>query len=68
MNDLFQTGLINRNFAALQGFDFGRVIINTQNIMADVSEARAGDKPDITGTDDGKIHDKRELRKLAEGG
>ena len=43
-------------FAGLQRFDFARVVIDADDIVADVGKASAGDETDITGTDDGKIH------------
>src|SRR5438876_7864223 len=56
MDHFLETGFVNRYFASLQRFDFPRVVIDADNVVAHVGEASAGDKTDVTGTNDGKIH------------
>ena len=56
MDHFLETGFVDRHFASLQRFDFPRVVIDADNVVADVGEASAGDKTDVTGTNDGKIH------------
>jgi hypothetical protein len=56
MDHFLETGFVDRHFTSLQRFDFPRVVINADNVVAHVGEASAGDKTDVTGTNDGKIH------------
>ena len=56
MDYFFEPGFVYRDFACLQRFDFLRIIIHANDIMADVGEARARHKTDITRTNDCKIH------------
>lgn len=56
MDHFLETRLVDWHFASLQGFDFPRVVIDADNVVAHVGEASAGDKTDVTGTYDGKIH------------
>src|ERR1700732_831900 len=56
MDHFLETRLVDWHFAGLQGFDFPRVVIDADNVVAHVGEASAGDKTDVTGTNDGKIH------------
>ncbi len=50
MHDLFQAGLVDRHLAALERFDFARVVIDADDVVADFGETSAGDEADITGT------------------
>lgn len=56
MDHFLETGFVDRHFASLQRFDFPRVVIDADNVVAHVGEASAGDKTNVTGTNDGKIH------------
>ena len=56
VDEFFQAGFINRNAAGLQRFDLGCVIVDANDVVADVGKACAGDKTDVTGADDGNIH------------
>src|SRR5258708_35869827 len=56
MDHFLETGCVDRQFTSLQRFDFPRVVIDADNVVAHVGEASAGDKTDVTGTNDGKIH------------
>jgi len=62
MNYFFKPGFINRHLAGLQLFDLLCVVIDANDVMANVCETGAGNKADVTGTDDRKIHDWRMLR------
>ena len=52
MHDLLEARLVNRHLALPKRFDFARVVIDADHVVADVGEAGAGDQTDITGTDD----------------
>ena len=56
MNYFFKAGLIYRHVAALQQFDLLRVVIDANDVMADIGEARTGHKTNVTRTDNCKIH------------
>lgn len=56
MDHFLETGFVDRHFTSLQRFDFPRVVIDADNVVAHVGEASAGDKTDVTGANDGKIH------------
>src|SRR5438067_1658918 len=62
VNYLLQTGLIYRHLACLQCFDFLQVVIDANNVMADIRKTCAGNKTDITRTDDCEIHKKKTQR------
>ena len=52
MHDFFETRLVDRHFARLQRLDFARIVIDADDVVADVGKAGAGDETDITGADD----------------
>jgi hypothetical protein len=52
VNDFLEAWLVDRNAAGLEAFDFVFVVIDAHDIMADVGEASARDKPDIARTND----------------
>ena len=56
MNEFFEARLVDRHLARLERFDFARIVIDADDVVADVGKAGAGDETDITGTDDGEIH------------
>ena len=68
MDHFLETGFVDRHFASLQRFDFPRVVIDADNVVAHVGEASAGDKTDVTGTNDGKIHASEAAQRLSRGG
>src|SRR5207249_9425390 len=59
VNYLLQTGLIYRHLASLQCFDFLQIIIDANNVMTDIRKTCAGNKTNITRTDDCEIHKKK---------
>ena len=48
MNDFFQTRFVNWHTPGLKCFDLVGVVIDTDDIVADVGETSAGDEPYIT--------------------
>jgi len=52
MDDLLQPGLINRDPAGLEGFDFFFIVVDANDIVSDVGEAGAGNETYIAGADD----------------
>jgi len=68
MDHFLETGFVNRYFASLQRFDFPRVVIDADNVVAHVGEASAGDKTDVTGTNDGKIHASEAAQRVSRSG
>src|SRR6202040_1780319 len=68
MDHFLETGFVDRHFASLQCFDFPRVVIDADNVVAHVGEASAGDKTDVTGTDDGKIHVNEATQRVSRSG
>ena len=58
VDDFLKARLVDRDFAGLQRFHFSRVVIDADDVMADVGETSAGHQTDVTGTDDGNIHGK----------
>ena len=50
-DQILETGLMNRDLAALQTLNFRCVNINTQHIVARFREAGARDEADITRTE-----------------
>ena len=56
VNDFLEARLVDRHLAGLERFDFARIVIDADDVVADVGEASARDETDITGTDDGDIH------------
>ena len=56
MDDFFEAGLVDRDLALPERLDFALVVIDADDVVADVGEAGAGDEADITGADDGEIH------------
>src|SRR2546430_17317658 len=68
MDHFLETGFVNRHFASLQRFDFPRVVIDADNVVAHVGEASAGDNTDVTGTNDGKIHASEAAQRVSRSG
>src|SRR6202011_2327038 len=56
VNDLLEAGLVNGNIAALKAFDLSLVVIDADDIMADIRETSARNKTDISGANDRNIH------------
>src|SRR6266516_6376466 len=52
VNNLFKSRFINRHLAGLQLFDLLWVVIDANDVMADISETSACHQADITGADD----------------
>ncbi len=61
-NQLFQTRFVDRYFAVREGFDFSFVIINTDHFVAHLSEASAGDQPNVTGPNNCNFHKESESK------
>ena len=51
-----KAGLENRDFAALQGRDLGGILVDAGNMVAEIRKTRAGDKPNVSGSDDRYSH------------
>src|SRR5438552_14001231 len=62
MDDLLETRLVDRHLAGSQGFNLAHVVVDADNVVADIGEAGTCDKTDVTGTDNRKIHDGFTLR------
>src|SRR6516225_4626999 len=62
MNYFFKPRLINRHLTGLQLFDLLCVVIDANDVMANIGETGAGNEANVTGTDNRKIHDWRMLR------
>ena len=56
MNDFLEAGFVDGNLARLERLDFSRIVIDADDVVADVGKTGAGDETDITGADDGDIH------------
>ena len=41
MHEVFEAGLVDGDFAGLEGIDFALVVIDANNVMADLGEACA---------------------------
>jgi hypothetical protein len=48
VNDFLQTGFVNRNSSALKRCDFPLIVIDADDLVAHLREARAGHQPDIS--------------------
>ena len=48
--------LEERQSSLLEGVDFGRVPVDTNDLMADFRKTKAGYQPDVSGSDDGEVH------------
>ena len=58
VDHFLETRLVDRDLARLERFHFAWVVIDTDDVVADIGEAGARDEADITGTDDRNIHGK----------
>src|SRR5258708_5020595 len=56
LDDLIETGLVDRHFALLQARDLLRVLVDASDGDAELGKARAGDESDITGADHCNAH------------
>ena len=56
LHQIVEAGFEDRNFAALQALDLGRILIDAGDDMAEISKAGAGNKPDIARADHGYAH------------
>src|SRR6266545_1259148 len=52
VNNLFKPRFINWDLARMQLFDLLRVVVDANDIMADIGETGARHETDVTGTDD----------------
>src|ERR1035438_6379989 len=50
------TTLVDRDAAAVEERDLGRVDVEADDVVAHVGQAGAGDEPDVAGSDDGDFH------------
>ncbi len=53
---LLQAGLEDGNFAGPQPFDLGRILVDTDHLMAEFGQAGAGNQADIAGADHRNAH------------
>ena len=56
LDKFFEAGFVNRNAAGLEHFDFGRIVVHADDVMADFGKAGSRDQPDVAGADDGELH------------
>jgi hypothetical protein len=56
-HQLGKTGFVNRDFAAEEDVNFFGVIIDSGDMMAHLGKAGAAGETDVSGSDDGDIHD-----------
>src|SRR5438309_622851 len=56
MDEFFESGFVNWNFACAQSFDFSGIIVDASNVMANFGKTGAGNKTDVYRTDDCNIH------------
>jgi hypothetical protein len=52
-----ETRLEDRHDASLEGVDLARILVDADDVMAEVGKAGAGDQPDIAGPDNGDMHE-----------
>ena len=55
-HQLIEAGLVNRHFAARQSRDLRLVLVDANDLMAEIGKTRAGNKADIAGADHGNAH------------
>ncbi|ABA49950.1 hypothetical protein BURPS1710b_2989 [Burkholderia pseudomallei 1710b] len=55
-DDFLQTRLVNRHAAVVQDVDLAGIDVETEHVVADLGETRAGDEAHITRADDGDLH------------
>ncbi len=51
-----ETRLVDRDFALAQAVDLGRIVVHTHHMVADLREARSGDQPHVSRSDDRNSH------------
>jgi hypothetical protein len=51
MHDFLEPGLVDGDLAGLERFHFARIVIDANNVVADIGKAGARDEANITGTD-----------------
>ena len=56
MDEFFESGFVNWNFACAQSFDLSGIIVDASNVMANFGKTGAGNKTDVPRTDDRNIH------------
>ena len=56
MNDFFQAGFVNRDLPALQAIDLSLVVVDADDIVADIGEASTSHETDISRTNNRNIH------------
>src|SRR5205823_8058748 len=55
-DEIRKTRLIDRDFAPLQHFDLGDVLVDAGDEMPEIGKAGPGDKPNVTRPDDYDLH------------
>ncbi len=55
-DEVVEPGLEDRNFAALQGSDLRRVLVDAGHLVAEIGKAGARHEPDIAGADHRDMH------------
>jgi len=53
---VLEARFVNGNFSSAELFDFFRIVIDTNHIVADLGEASARDEADISGSNNAKFH------------
>jgi hypothetical protein len=56
MNDFFQAGFVNRDMPAAETIELSLVVVDADNIMADIGEAGASHQTDISRANNSNIH------------
>src|SRR5438067_1370768 len=58
VDDFLEARLVDRDFPGLERFHFAQVVVDADDVVADVGKTSAGHETDITGTNDGNIYGK----------
>jgi hypothetical protein len=64
VDDFFETGLVNWHATRLKGFDLCFIVVDADDVVADVGKTGPGDKTNVARTDDRNIHDEEMLPAL----
>jgi hypothetical protein len=56
LQQIVESGLVDRRLAALEHLDFALVDIDAQHVVADLGKARTRDQANVAGTENGETH------------
>src|SRR5205085_11429954 len=51
MHDFLETGFVDRDLAGLERLHFARIVVDANDVVADIGKTSARDKANVTGTD-----------------